>query len=184
MGAVLTIVGAWLKYAGAQASSTPFWVVMLGQIISGAGQPFFLNVPTHYSDKWFSAQSRVSATALMSLANAIGAAVGQLVNPFLAPNSSDIPSMVQSRGMTISETLLAVVFCDYCICGQCPCSLYTEYPTYTARTLDRRTKAPSHRSPSRSNQKQRLLVSLHSCTASPTTMLPQPPSWQGIVSDP
>jgi MFS transporter, FLVCR family, MFS-domain-containing protein 7 len=95
MGAVLTIVGAWLKYAGAQAPSTPFWLVMLGQIISGAGQPFFLNVPTHYSDKWFSAQSRVTATALMSLANAIGAAIGQLVDPFLAPNSGDIPSMVR-----------------------------------------------------------------------------------------
>jgi MFS transporter, FLVCR family, MFS-domain-containing protein 7 len=71
---------------------------MVGQIITGAGQPFFLNVPTHYSDKWFSATSRVSATALMSLANAIGAAigaaVGQLVNPFLATESSEIPSMV------------------------------------------------------------------------------------------
>ena len=89
-----TIIGAWLKYVGAKASSTPFAVVMLGQIITGAGQPFFLNVPTHYSDKWFSATSRVSATALMSLANAIGAAVGELVNPFLAPTANDIPSMV------------------------------------------------------------------------------------------
>jgi len=67
---------------------------MVGQIITGAGQPFLLNIPTHYSDKWFSATSRVSATALMSLANAIGAAVGQLVNPFLAPNLNDIPNMV------------------------------------------------------------------------------------------
>jgi hypothetical protein len=67
---------------------------MVGQIITGAGQPFVLNIPTHYSDKWFSATSRVSATALMSLANAIGAAVGQLVNPFLAPNVNDIPNMV------------------------------------------------------------------------------------------
>src|SRR5271154_6200185 len=89
-GAVCTIIGAWLKYVGAKASSTPFAVVMVGQIIAGAGQPFFLNVPTHYSDKWFSATSRVTATALMSLANAIG----ELVNPFLAPNADDIPSMV------------------------------------------------------------------------------------------
>jgi len=98
MGAICTIIGAWLKYAGARAPSTPFGIVMLGQIISGAGQPFFLNVPTHYSDKWFTAQSRVTATALMSLANAIGAAVGQLVNPFLAPDASNIPSMVRSSG--------------------------------------------------------------------------------------
>jgi MFS transporter, FLVCR family, MFS-domain-containing protein 7 len=93
---VLTVIGAWLKYAGAKAVSTPFGVVMLGQIITGMGQPFFLNVPTHYSDKWFSATSRVSATALMSLANAIGAAIGQLVNPFLAPTVNDIPNMVEN----------------------------------------------------------------------------------------
>jgi len=90
----LTIIGAWLKYAGAKASSTPFALVMVGQILSGAGQPFFLNVPTHYSDKWFSASSRVSATALMSLSNAIGAAVGQLVDPFMAATAADIPNMV------------------------------------------------------------------------------------------
>lgn len=90
----MTVIGAWFKYGGSRTSSPSFPLVMVGQIITGAGQPFFLNVPTHYSDKWFSATSRVSATALMSLANAIGAAVGQLVNPFLATESSEIPSMV------------------------------------------------------------------------------------------
>jgi len=94
LGAIFTVIGSWLKYAGAQASSTPFWLVMLGQIITGAGQPFFLNVPTHYSDKWFTATSRVSATALMSLSNAVGAAVGQLVDPYMAPNAVNIPDMV------------------------------------------------------------------------------------------
>ena len=96
-GALLTVVGAWVKYAGARATSSPFAIVVVGQLISGAGQPFFLNVPTHYSDKWFSATSRVSATALMSLSNAVGAAVGQLVNPFMAPNADDIPNMVGHR---------------------------------------------------------------------------------------
>jgi MFS transporter, FLVCR family, MFS-domain-containing protein 7 len=89
------VVGAWFKYGGARTASPSFPLVMVGQIITGAGQPFFLNVPTHYSDKWFSATSRVSATALMSLANAIGAAVGQLVNPFLATKPSEIPNMVR-----------------------------------------------------------------------------------------
>lgn len=97
-GAVVTIIGAWLKYAGAKTSSPSFALLMVGQIVSGAGQPFFLNVPTHYSDKWFSATSRVSATALMSLSNAIGAAVGQLVDPFLAPTANDIPNMVATFG--------------------------------------------------------------------------------------
>jgi MFS transporter, FLVCR family, MFS-domain-containing protein 7 len=96
---------------------------MVGQIITGAGQPFFLNVPTHYSDKWFSATSRVSATALMSLANAVGAAVGQLVNPFLAPNASDIPNMVLHSGIRVTE---AFVFRHYRVSGQCYCTIRTE----------------------------------------------------------
>jgi FLVCR family MFS transporter 7 len=77
---------------------------MVGQIMAGAGQPFFLNVPTHYSDKWFSATSRVSATALMSLANAIGAAIGELVNPFLAPTANVIPSMVFSSSFSAESS--------------------------------------------------------------------------------
>jgi FLVCR family MFS transporter 7 len=92
MGAAVTVAGSWLKFAGGKVNSFP--LVMVGQIIAAAGQPFFLSVATHYSDKWFSATSRVSATALMSLSNAVGAAVGQLVNPFLASQASDIPNMV------------------------------------------------------------------------------------------
>lgn len=94
IGAALTFVGTWLKFAGGKASSTLFGLVLVGQIVSGAGQPFFLNVPTHYSDKWFTSVSRVTATALMSLSNAVGAALGELINPFLAPNAYNIPDMV------------------------------------------------------------------------------------------
>ena len=52
-----------------------------------------LSAPTHYSDLWFTPQGRVSATAIMSLANPLGGALGQLINPALATKSSQIPSM-------------------------------------------------------------------------------------------
>ena len=130
---------------------------MVGQIITGAGQPFFLNVPTHYSDKWFSATSRVSATALMSLANAIGAAVGQLVNPFLAPNASDIPNMVLHDGIRLIE---ASVFRHYRISGQCDCTICTEYPSDATCSIKYRRETTSQRFPSCSQTKPQLLVTV------------------------
>lgn len=66
---------------------------MFGQMLTGLSQPFVLSAPTHYSDLWFSPQGRVSATAIASLANPFGGALGQLINPFLATKPSDIPNM-------------------------------------------------------------------------------------------
>ena len=66
---------------------------MVGQILIGFAQPFVLTAPTQYSDLWFSPQGRVSATAVMSLANPFGGALGQLVNPFIATSPARIPAM-------------------------------------------------------------------------------------------
>lgn len=66
---------------------------MFGQILIGLAQPFVLSAPTHYSDLWFTPSGRISATAIASLANPFGGALGQLINPFLAPEPSSIPAM-------------------------------------------------------------------------------------------
>ncbi|KAF8426367.1 major facilitator superfamily domain-containing protein, partial [Tirmania nivea] len=94
ISSLLTLVGFWVRYIGAKVGDDGFGLVMLGQILIGFAQPFVLNVPTYYSDLWFTSNARVSATALASLANPFGAAIGQLVNPFLATEASEIPQMV------------------------------------------------------------------------------------------
>lgn len=76
---------------------------MFGQILIGFAQPFLLSAPTRYSDIWFTPQGRVTATAIASLANPFGGAVGQLVNPFLATQASDIPNM------TLYVTIISTV---------------------------------------------------------------------------
>ena len=139
-------MGAWFKYGGARTASPSFPLVMVGQIITGAGQPFFLNVPTHYSDKWFSATSRVSATALMSLANAIGAAVGQLVNPFLATKSSEIPNMVHVFHF---QANLASLLWHHCFSRQSHCPICSRNTTDTPRSINNRSKTSSPRIPVR-----------------------------------
>ncbi|EAQ85087.1 hypothetical protein CHGG_09101 [Chaetomium globosum CBS 148.51] len=93
--AAFLLVGNWIRYAGSHSSSGGlFGVVMFGQILCGLAQPFVLAAPTRYSDLWFTNRGRVAATALSSLANPFGAALGQLVVPFWVTQPGDVSHMV------------------------------------------------------------------------------------------
>ncbi|KAL2112618.1 hypothetical protein VUR80DRAFT_7043 [Thermomyces stellatus] len=84
--AALVLIGNWVRFAGSHKVDPRggnFGVVMFGQILTGLAQPFALAAPTRYSDLWFTTRGRVAATAIMSLANPLGAAIGQLVVPEL-----------------------------------------------------------------------------------------------------
>lgn len=103
---VLLLVGNWVRYAGTRCSPPSFPVVMTGQILIGLAQPFVLAAPTHFSNLWFSPQGRCSATAVASLANPFGGALGQLVDPFLATKPSDIPTM--TLYVAVITTVIAI----------------------------------------------------------------------------
>lgn len=80
---VLIIVGSWLRYAGARARGVDgkegmFALVVVGQVLGGMAQPFVLSAPTYYSELWFGEKGRITATAIMSLANPFGGAVSLL----------------------------------------------------------------------------------------------------------
>lgn len=92
IAAALILVGNWVRYGGTRA--TNFGVAMLGQLLLGFSQPFVLSAPAHYSNEWFTDKGRIASTAVASLANAFGAALGELIDPFWAPNPSDTPNMV------------------------------------------------------------------------------------------
>ncbi|KAF4536821.1 Cell surface receptor MFS transporter protein [Lasiodiplodia theobromae] len=92
---IFALIGNWVRYAGTRAGSHGYFgVVMFGQILIGIAQPFVLAAPTRYSDLWFTERGRISATALASLANPFGGALGQLIDPFWATKPSEIPNMV------------------------------------------------------------------------------------------
>jgi MFS transporter, FLVCR family, MFS-domain-containing protein 7 len=91
----LLLVGNWVRYAGSYSTSGgKFGVVMFGQILIGASQAFVLSAPTRYSDLWFSPRGRIAATALMSMGNPFGAALGEIIAPFLVTQPSEISNMV------------------------------------------------------------------------------------------
>ncbi|KAF2765535.1 MFS general substrate transporter [Teratosphaeria nubilosa] len=100
ISSALVLVGNWIRYAGTVAGeSGKFGVVVFGQVVIGFAQPFVLAAPTRYANLWFSDSGRVSAIAVMTLANPLGAALGQLVGPLWAPGTDDgdttgIPKLV------------------------------------------------------------------------------------------
>ena len=102
--------GNWIRYAGTRSSPPQYGVVMFGQILIGLAQPFVLGAPTHFSELWFSPRGRVSATALASLANPFGGALGQLINPFLCPRPSSIPSMTLYVALISSAATIPTIF--------------------------------------------------------------------------
>ncbi|KAL0941915.1 Major facilitator superfamily domain-containing protein 7 [Colletotrichum truncatum] len=93
--AALILVGNWVRYGGSHSKSGGnYGVVMFGQILTGLAQPFVLAAPTRYSDLWFTNRGRVAATALTSLANPLGGALGQLIVPFWVSSPSDMSAGV------------------------------------------------------------------------------------------
>jgi MFS transporter, FLVCR family, MFS-domain-containing protein 7 len=95
IAACLMLLGNWIRYAGSTSKGGGnVAYAMAGEIIIGFAQPFILAAPTRYSDLWFTNRGRVAATAVMSLANPLGAALGQLIIPFWVSKPSDISSMV------------------------------------------------------------------------------------------
>ena len=96
VASVLVCIGNWIRYAGCRADQHRYGVVMFGQILIGLSQPFVLALPPRYSEQWFTASGRIAATALPSLANPLGGALAQLIDPFLA-------SEIQSHSVDFSD---------------------------------------------------------------------------------
>lgn len=105
IAAFLILIGNWIRYAGATSrDGGSFAYAMAGEIIIGFAQPFVLAAPTRYSDLWFTNRGRVAATAVMSLANPLGAALGQLINPFWVNEPGDVSNMVLYVSIIVSLT--------------------------------------------------------------------------------
>ncbi|KAI5362214.1 Putative major facilitator superfamily, MFS transporter superfamily [Septoria linicola] len=110
VASALVLAGNWIRYAGTRANHGYFGVVMFGQILIGLAQPFVLAAPTRYSNMWFSDEGRVAATAVASLANPFGGALGQLIGPFWATSTSGIPSMVLYTSILSTVATIPALF--------------------------------------------------------------------------
>ncbi|KZT05289.1 MFS general substrate transporter, partial [Laetiporus sulphureus 93-53] len=93
IGAVLLLLSAWIRYAGTASSLSvhgKYALLIIGQIIAGVTQPVFQVLIPGYSERWFDLKGRTTATMLMSIANPIGNAIGQLISPLVETPAQSI----------------------------------------------------------------------------------------------
>ncbi|KAK8214111.1 major facilitator superfamily domain-containing protein [Phyllosticta capitalensis] len=128
---ILLLTGSWIRYAGTRATGGHFGAAMFGQILMGLAQPFVLSAPTRYSDLWFTEAGRISATAAASLANPLGGALGQLVNPFLVSKAADVPNMVLFTAILSSVAAIPSFFIPSA--PPTPASASSSFPQTTLR---------------------------------------------------
>ncbi len=98
--AVTGICGVLRGFAG-----TNFGLAMAATVGMAAAQPVFLNSWTKVSALWFPRNERATAVGLLTLANLLGAAVGQVLTPILVETMT-IPLVQLSYGIAASATSL------------------------------------------------------------------------------
>ncbi|PVH81105.1 putative cell surface receptor/MFS transporter [Cadophora sp. DSE1049] len=93
-GAAGLSVGSWLRYAGARTTGPSYALTIVGQVIMGMAGAVPISLPSHYTNLWFSGNSRIAANAIMSLSNPTGGAVAQLIAPIVVKTKQDIPTLM------------------------------------------------------------------------------------------
>ncbi|KAJ7882006.1 major facilitator superfamily domain-containing protein [Mycena olivaceomarginata] len=84
IGAAGLLVSAWIRYAGTVHSlptKGAYGLLIIGQFCAAIAQPIFQVIGPKYSETWFDLKGRTTATMILSIANPIGGALGQLISP-------------------------------------------------------------------------------------------------------
>lgn len=84
--------GVWIRLLALISPHRSYGILVIGQIFPAVAGPFLLNLPAQFSARWFPPKERDFATALSSMANPMGAAVGSL-----------LPSLIVTRGSSSNE---------------------------------------------------------------------------------
>ncbi|KAI1787322.1 MFS general substrate transporter [Ganoderma leucocontextum] len=90
---LLFVVSAWVRFAGTTRGLTvqgSYALIMVGQLLAAMALPILQVVVPSYSERWFNLNSRTTATMIMSLANPVGNALGQLIPPLFSTTRDSI----------------------------------------------------------------------------------------------
>ncbi|KAJ1401304.1 major facilitator superfamily domain-containing protein [Ochromonadaceae sp. CCMP2298] len=130
-GCFVRLVGVLLRNEVGAAASYSF--VLVGTMMVGLAQPFYLNMPAKVATTWFGVAERDIGTTLCSLANPLGSAVGSFLPPMLVTGTSqhDISAGLQlllSVQLGITAFALLLIFLLF---REMP----PTFPSLSARTL-------------------------------------------------
>jgi len=93
VGCVFLLLSSWIRYAGTPhslSSSGAYTLLIIGQFLSAISQAIFQVLAPKYSESWFNLKGRTTATAIISISNPVGSALGQLISPFISTTRQSI----------------------------------------------------------------------------------------------
>ncbi len=98
-----------------------YTLVLLGSIGIAIGQPFMLNAWTKVPANWFAVNERATAVGLVTLANLVGTAIGQVLTPVLTEQLS-IPTIQLIYGSiaAIAAVLFIILSRERPVTPPCP----------------------------------------------------------------
>lgn len=73
LGGFINLIGTAIRYFASYIASSEdnfqprLVVILVGQFVAAAAQPFFLNAPPKYAAMWFSESSRTTGTTIGSI---------------------------------------------------------------------------------------------------------------------
>ncbi|KAH9979057.1 MFS general substrate transporter [Lactifluus volemus] len=103
------LLSAWIRYAGT-AQSLPkggaYAFLIIGQALSAISQPAYQILAPKYSERWFDLKGRTTATMIISIANPIGGALGQLISPMFSDTRKSILALAIITTVVVPVDLL------------------------------------------------------------------------------
>lgn len=104
VGNVLNFVSAWMRYLATFPTNRGFGytILLIGQFLAAVAHPIFTNSPAFVAGQWFDSQGRDLATAVASLANVIGTALGSAAPNFLVKTKDHIPNFLLAQAIIIT----------------------------------------------------------------------------------
>jgi predicted MFS family arabinose efflux permease len=114
IGALLNL-GVWIRLSALISPKRSYPILMLGQIFAAMAAPFFLNLIALFAARWFAPQQRDIATALGSMANPLGSAIGSLLPSLIVTDGVSsrpffILLTVEAAFTTLTALLVIVIF--------------------------------------------------------------------------
>ncbi|KAJ7593895.1 MFS general substrate transporter [Mycena floridula] len=93
VGSICLILSSWVRYSST-ARTLPvngsYGLLIFGQLFSSIAQPIFQILGPKYSENWFDLKGRTTATMIVSIANPVGGALGQLLSPIVGDTRKSI----------------------------------------------------------------------------------------------
>ncbi|CAF2070859.1 unnamed protein product [Rotaria magnacalcarata] len=87
IGALLN-AGVWIRLLALISPSRGYAALLIGQIFPSIAGPFFLNLTAQFATRWFAPQQRDVVTAVCSMTNPLGAALGSLLPSLIVTDGS------------------------------------------------------------------------------------------------